>query len=102
MVKTLADCLMGKVKAAKVLHRSAGGEWVDTGNMVAIKILLKSCIRNKTTRDGRRIQENPSQEILAMKFLHGHPHVLQLQDLMSDHEHVFVVLEFAAGKHRQR
>jgi len=95
--KTLADCLMGKVKLAQVHSLAADGSRQDQGTAVAIKVMLKSCIRGKVTRDGRRVAENPEEEIQAMMFMGRHPHLLNLEALASDEEHVFLVMELAPG-----
>ena len=95
--KTLADCLMGKVKLARQHTLGADGSRSDTGVAVAIKVMLKSCIRGRVTRDGRPVAENPEEEIQAMMFLGPHPHLLNLQALATDEAHVFLVMDLAPG-----
>ncbi len=95
--KTLAECLMGKVKLAQKFTLTAADVRQDTGVAVAIKIMLKSCIRGKVTRDGRRVAENPEEEIQAMLFLGAHPYLLNLQTLATDEQHVFLVMDLAPG-----
>ena len=51
---------------------------------VAIKQLSKACIREGRTLDGRRVKEDPVNEIRMMWYLNspGHVNVLRLIELL--------------------
>jgi len=79
----IGEGMFGKVKEA-----------VDEdGKRVAVKIISKSALVGKTTKE----VENLQKEVLFMRTLNGHPNVLQLIDIHEDEKNLYLILELAAG-----
>lgn len=102
-VRTLQEALMGKVKSAVVCMR-VGGNFVAPPSgapqtLVAIKQLLKSCVRERRTRAGKPVQEDPLREVAVLRALQvspgvGSEHVMRLLAFLEDEKYYFIVYEF--------
>lgn len=101
-VRVLCQALQGKVKLAVVCERHVerGGVSFSPGTapfrLVAVKQLLKECIRRHCTVDGHRVQENAMNEVAVLQRLNapGHRNVLRLIDFLADDENFFVITEY--------
>eukprot|EP00184_Porphyridium_aerugineum_P000622 CAMPEP_0184691656 /NCGR_PEP_ID=MMETSP0313-20130426/436_1 /TAXON_ID=2792 /ORGANISM="Porphyridium aerugineum, Strain SAG 1380-2" /LENGTH=505 /DNA_ID=CAMNT_0027149409 /DNA_START=87 /DNA_END=1604 /DNA_ORIENTATION=+ len=80
--KTLGTGSTGKVKLAK--H-------VETGQLVAIKIIRKDFLAKKPS-----LRKKLLREIAVMKLC-DHPNVLKLYDVFEIETHLFLVIEFVDG-----
>jgi serine/threonine protein kinase len=78
--KTIGQGQFGKVKL---------GRHVLTRELVAIKIIQKSKLDQKTLRMVYR-------EIHIMKLLR-HPHVIQLYQILETEKYLFLIMEYASG-----
>lgn len=80
--KTLGTGSTGKVKLAKNL---------DTGEIVAIKIVRKDYLENKPS-----LKKKMRREISVLKVL-SHPNLMSLIDVFEIETHLFLVMEFVDG-----
>lgn len=80
--KTLGTGSTGKVKLAKNL---------DTGEIVAIKIVRKDFLDNKPS-----LKKKMRREISVLKLL-SHPNLMSLIDVFEIETHLFLVMEFVDG-----
>lgn len=80
--KTLGTGSTGKVKLAKNL---------DTGEIVAIKIVRKDYLDNKPS-----LKKKMRREISVLKVL-SHPNLMSLLDVFEIETHLFLVMEFVDG-----
>lgn len=80
--KTLGSGSTGKVKLAKN---------VNTGEMVAIKIVRKDFLDSKPS-----LRRKMRREISVLKLL-SHPNVMSLIDVFEIETHLFLVMEFVDG-----
>eukprot|EP01088_Endostelium_zonatum_P004225 TRINITY_DN1542_c2_g1_i1.p1 TRINITY_DN1542_c2_g1~~TRINITY_DN1542_c2_g1_i1.p1 ORF type:complete len:451 (-),score=150.51 TRINITY_DN1542_c2_g1_i1:72-1424(-) len=81
--KTLGEGTTGKVKLAQ--HSV-------TGEKVAIKIISKQFLNERPI-----MQKKIQREILFMKLLSRHPHILPLHDVYETSSHLFLILEHLPG-----
>jgi 5'-AMP-activated protein kinase catalytic alpha subunit len=86
-----------QVKAACVAEVRDGR--LHMHSRVAIKQLYKMCIDNHVTIDGRRVMEDPWNEISILAQLSdpGHPNVLRFYELLEDDNCIYIILEFLDG-----
>eukprot|EP00742_Colponemidia_sp_Colp-10_P004692 GILJ01005004.1.p1 GENE.GILJ01005004.1~~GILJ01005004.1.p1 ORF type:complete len:330 (-),score=30.32 GILJ01005004.1:452-1441(-) len=89
MIKTLRDCIYGKVKLAINLH---------TQQQVAIKVMDKDRVRRRISQSGTKVLENSLAELGAMRYLStpGHENVLRLLEASEDDKRIYVVMEFVS------
>ena len=102
-VRTLQEALMGKVKSAVVCARAGGSFAAPPAGapqtLVAIKQLLKSCVRERRTRAGKPVQEDPLREVAVLRKLQAAPgggceHVMRLLAFLEDEKYYFIVYEY--------
>jgi len=60
---------MGKVKLCCKCDARPDGTWADTDQRFAVKMLLKHCIERGVTTDGRRVKEDPMNEVRVQAYL---------------------------------
>ena len=99
VVRTLRECIFGKVRSAAVCRLYNDGLYHETQDLVALKIMSKERIRKKVAKDGTAVTENPRDELLAMQFLAvpGCAHILRLVEIIHNAEYLIAVLEYAPG-----
>jgi serine/threonine protein kinase len=114
-LRTLQEALMGKVKSAVVCARAGGAAWAPPApgaphTLVAVKQLLKSCVRERRTRAGKPVQEDPLREVAVLRMLQARAgagaaaaadvaqrHVMRLISFLEDEKYFFIVYEFLDG-----
>ncbi|CAM9476742.1 unnamed protein product, partial [Heterosigma akashiwo] len=95
-VRTLRDCIYGKVKHAIKIYQAADGIYDYTQEQVAIKVMYRQKIRELRGRHN----ENPMSEIAAMEYLSdpGSQYVLSLIECVMDETRVYAVLPFCGAE----
>lgn len=86
LVRTLGEGEFGLVKLG--VRRAAAG---PEANQVAIKL-----IRKETVPQGSARLVKVYREINALKRCH-HPNIVKLEDVLQDHHHIGIILDFASG-----
>lgn len=92
---------MGKVKSAVVCAPAAGGAFAPPPagapfTLVAVKQLIKACVRERRTRLGKAVQEDPLNEVAVMALLRepGHANVMRLLHFFEDEKYLYIVYEY--------
>mmetsp|Transcript_12561 Transcript_12561/g.16494 ORF Transcript_12561/g.16494 Transcript_12561/m.16494 type:complete len:337 (+) Transcript_12561:127-1137(+) len=95
-VRTLRDCIYGKVKHAIQIRIAADGVYDYTTVQVAIKVMYRQRIREMRGRHN----ENPMSEIAAMEYLSdpGNTHVLSLIECVMDDQRVYCIFPFCGSE----
>jgi len=95
-IRTLRECIYGKVKHAIKIKESPDGIYDYTEVQVAVKIMYRERIQ---AFQGRH-SENPMNEIAAMEQLSqpGNAHVLPLIECVSDEHRVYCILPFCGSE----
>ncbi|XP_065829641.1 NUAK family SNF1-like kinase 1 [Oscarella lobularis] len=81
VIKTLGSGTYGKVKLA---------ENTTTGQLVALKIIEKSSIKN--AREMVRVRRE-----VTIQYALKHPHITQIYDVMEDSQRIVLVMEYVSG-----
>jgi serine/threonine protein kinase len=81
LLKTIGQGTFGKVKV---------GEHIVTQQQVAIKVIEKANV--KTHKQRNSVQ----REVRLMKLLH-HPHIVEVMDIIENHDHIYIIMEYASG-----
>eukprot|EP00118_Oscarella_pearsei_P029033 m.3504 g.3504 ORF g.3504 m.3504 type:complete len:509 (+) comp9494_c0_seq1:940-2466(+) len=81
VIRTLGSGTYGKVKLA---------EKTTTGQLVALKIIEKSSIKN--AREMARVRRE-----VAIQYTLKHPHITQIYDVMEDSQRIILIMEYVSG-----
>ena len=100
-IRTLKDCIYGKVKHVVAVDEAPGGGWVRREPLgqqqYALKIIRRDMLPGGAMH--RRLAENPIQELRVQQRLSdpGHDNVVSVAQVAFDDRYIFAVLPFANG-----
>lgn len=91
--RILKESIYGQVNHAFLLQMGEDGNLVRTSTQIAVKVYIKSRLRDLHGRT----QENPVMEIAAQQLIGQHENVVTFRECCHDADHVFGIMEFCDG-----